>query len=66
MPVEIRTPDPRHYARHVIQNHTPLPLIRLQTPAERWRRRWRGLWHVLVLAMGALSAMTVYHILERL
>lgn len=66
MPVEIRTPDGRHWARPVIHYHDKLPLIRLTTPAERWRRRWRGLGHVCVLVLGVLFVVAVQHLLKGL
>lgn len=42
MPVEIRTSDGRHWARPARQNHALLPMIRIETPFERRRRRVRG------------------------
>lgn len=65
MPLEIRTSDGRHWARPVVQNHPPLPLVRTESPFERRRRRRRGLataaflfalgWLALALSAGALS-----------
>lgn len=66
MPVEIRTCDGRHFARPVIQNHQKLPLIRLETPATRWRRRWRGFGHVCVLVFGVISVIAVNYLLKGL
>lgn len=66
MPVEIRTCDGRHYARTVVQNNERLPLIRLETPRERYRRRQRGICHVLILLAGVALTFLFQHLLKGL
>lgn len=58
MPIEIRTCDGRHFARPVVQNHAPLPLIRRESNWERRRRRREAARDILIIitAAGVLLA----------
>lgn len=58
MPVEIRTAEGRHWARQAYQHQQQLPLVRLETPLARRRRRARQLRDLLfLLIVAALLAV---------
>lgn len=59
MPVEIRTCDGRHFARPVIQNHAPLPLVRRESHWER-RRRHREAARDILIIFSAASALLAF------
>lgn len=58
MPVEIRTSDGRHWARPARQNHALPPIIRIETPFQRRRRRVRATLQMsLFFAAAWLAAL---------
>jgi cell division septal protein FtsQ len=64
MPVEINTADGRLWARRVVQNHERLPLVRLETPLARRRRRARAIAQLFILASGVLLVASIWSALS--
>ena len=48
------------------RNNERLPLIRLETPRERYRRRQSGICHVLILLAGVALTFLFQHLLKGL
>lgn len=55
MPLENRLVDGRLYARPARQHHQPLPLVPLETPFDRRRRKSRSIFDCLLLAAGLVA-----------